>query len=101
MAHYINYVSIVSHGVWSYFNKIYWGRKFTEIYWTSIYIIEVSKDKYRYFKCNFDEKDNYAHFFEEIKSIFIESLSFSSFFLSGENLILQCKLYLPAKKYFL
>ena len=31
----------------------------------SNYIIKTSKDKYRYFKCNFDEENNYAHTFEE------------------------------------
>ena len=44
--------------------------------------------------CNFDEKTNCAHFFEERKLLLIESLSFSFFFFfaSGENLIHQRKL---------
>ena len=29
------------------------------------YISKISEDKYRYFKCNFDEKNNYVHTFEE------------------------------------
>ena len=30
------------------------------------YTIKISEHKYRYFKCNFDEKkNNYAHTFEE------------------------------------
>ena len=29
------------------------------------YIIKTSEDKYRYFKCNFNEKNNYTHIFEE------------------------------------
>ena len=51
--------------------------------------------------CNFDEKTNCAHFFEERKLLLIESLSFSFFFFaSGENLIHQHKLLRCNQKAF-
>ena len=31
----------------------------------NIYNIKISEGKYRYFKCNFNEKKNYAHSFDE------------------------------------
>ena len=36
----------------------------------SNFIFKISEDKYRYFKCNFYEKTNYAHTFEE-KSVLL------------------------------
>ena len=85
MAHY--YVGVVSHVVSSYFNR--WGRSFSQIFQNSgrdsppplpprlpiswwlqenllnNHIIKISKGKYRYFKYDFNEKNNYAHNFDE------------------------------------
>ena len=89
MAHY--YVGVVSHVVSSYFNG--WGRSFRQIFQNSgrdsppplppppsprlpiswwlqenllnNHIIKISKGKYRYFKYDFNEKNNYAHNFDE------------------------------------
>ena len=77
------------------------------------YINTISEDKYRYYKCNFDEKNNYVHTFEEktfcyvVKKIklkgnliFIESLIFLffSFLIFQKFYTLNVRFHLPAKK---
>ena len=83
MGHYISYITIVTHGVWSFFYEIYWGRNLSqifqncvrdspaEIFWwlqaklLSNFISKIGKEKNRYFKRKFDERTNSAHTFEE------------------------------------
>ena len=85
MGHYISYITIVTHGVWSFFNEIYWGRSLSQIFQNCVrdspaqffwwlqtksfllayFISKIGEEKYRYFKRKFDERTNSAHSFEE------------------------------------
>ena len=53
------------------FSKQFAGFPLQIIFWwlqaifLNNYIIKIRKDKYRSFKCNFDEKNNYEQTFEE------------------------------------
>ena len=47
------------------FFQIVCGIHVAQKFFVNDYIIKINEDKYRYFKCNFDDETNYAHTFEE------------------------------------
>ena len=51
--------------VYAKFFSIVCGIPLAQKLFVNDYIIKISEDKYRYFKCNFDEETNYAYTFAE------------------------------------